>query len=354
MTGRKRYWLFQLLGWTAFLLMHLFFAWSFGKMTTWEEQKLVLSRVSGFVLIGVTVTHFMRFSIFKSNTFSKTISQQISILIIITFIGAIVSAFLEFYGYALLDLRFKSEITLANKSTILSLINNTIGWFTYLLLWSAIYFIYHFVAYEQKQKMDTLQLKSLVKDLELNTIKAHINPHFIFNALNGIRALVEENPSHAREAITQLSNILRSSITVHKKELVSLEDELSIVKDYLALEQMRFEDRLRVEYDISEASLDNKIPPMILQTLVENAIKHGIAHQIKGGLVKISSKIIQEKLELKIENTGQLEYPLNENGFGIESTNERISLMYGSEGSFELKDEAPNIVSAKIVIPSTI
>ena len=107
--------------------------------------------------------------------------------------------------------------------------------------------------------MDTLRLESLVKELELQTIKAHINPHFIFNSLNSIRALVDENPQRARKAVTELSNILRSSMQSEKMETVPLEKELYIVKDYLALENMRFEDRLRVEYEIDEDTLDIEI-----------------------------------------------------------------------------------------------
>ncbi|MCG7860112.1 histidine kinase, partial [Flavihumibacter sediminis] len=99
-----------------------------------------------------------------------------------------------------------------------------------------------------------------------------------------IRALIDENPSRARDAITELSNILRSSMQSEKSETVPLEKELNIVRDYLALEHIRFEDRLKVEYQIDEDTLDQPIPPMMLQTLVENAIKHGIGKQMKGGV----------------------------------------------------------------------
>ena len=146
--------------------------------------------------------------------------------------------------------------------------------------------MYHYVTKSRKQQLDTLRLESLVKELELQTIKAHINPHFIFNSLNSIRALVDENPQRARKAVTELSNILRSSMQSEKMETVPLEKELNIVKDYLALENMRFEDRLKIEYQIDEDTLDQPVPPMMLQTLVENAIKHGISKQINGGVVK--------------------------------------------------------------------
>ena len=147
-------------------------------------------------------------------------------------------------------------------------------------------------------------MESLVKELQLKTIKSHINPHFIFNALNSIRALVDENPERARTAITELSNILRSSMQAEKTETTTLEKELSIVKDYLELEQIRFEDRLKVEYDIDEDTLDQQVPPMMLQTLVENAIKHGISKQLNGGLIRVTSDFTDRHHELIVENTG--------------------------------------------------
>jgi two-component system LytT family sensor kinase len=186
-----------------------------------------------------------------------------------------------------------------------------------LFIWNSIYFMYHYMAKSRKQQLDTLQLESLVKSLELKTIKAHINPHFIFNALNSIRALIDENPARARRAITELSNILRSSLNAEKGETVSLGEELKIVKDYLALENMRFEDRLKVEYEIDEETLDQHVPPMMLQTLVENAIKHGISKQVKGGMVKIISDFRENYHELAVQNTGYLNGSSSTGGFGL-------------------------------------
>jgi sensor histidine kinase YesM len=201
------------------------------------------------------------------------------------------------------------------------------------------------------RKMDTLQLEALIKELELKTIKAHINPHFIFNSLNSIRALIDENPSRARTAITELSNILRSSMQVDKAETVSFEKELNIVKDYLALENMRFEDRLKVEYEIDEDTLDQQVPPMMLQTLVENAIKHGISKHIRGGTIKIISDFKNHYHELAVQNTGNLNGGLNAEGFGLSSTQNRLGLLYGDKASFEIKQVAPSIVEARVLIP---
>ena len=203
----------------------------------------------------------------------------------------------------------------------------------------------------RKQQMDTLQLEALVKELELKTIKAHINPHFIFNSLNSIRALIDENPQRARAAITELSNILRSSLSAEKGETVSFKEELKIVKDYLALENMRFEDRLQVEYFVEEETLSQQVPPMMLQTLVENAIKHGISKQIKGGMVKITSDIKGNYHELSVQNTGYLNGGTKKTGFGLSSTQDRLSLLYGNKAKFEIKQINPSLVEAKVLIP---
>ena len=115
-------------------------------------------------------------------------------------------------------------------------------------------------------------------------------------------------PDRARNAITELSNILRSSMQAEKLETVPFEKELNIVKDYLALEHIRFEDRLKIEYEIDEDTLDQPVPPMMLQTLVENAIKHGIGKQMRGGVVKMISDFKDNYHELIVQNTGTSEW----------------------------------------------
>ena len=222
-----------------------------------------------------------------------------------------------------------------------------------IFIWSSIYFLWHYVVLGRKTEIQKVKLETLVKELELKTIKSHINPHFIFNALNSIRALVDENPSRARTAITELSNILRSSMQAEKLELASLEKELSIVKDYLALEFIRFEDRLGIEYDINEDTLDQPIPPMMLQTLVENAIKHGISKHKKGGVVRIISDFRNHCHELIVQNTGQLDNDMLESsdGFGLDSTKNRLKLLYNGKASFRIHNIDGGMVEAIVSMP---
>jgi signal transduction histidine kinase len=220
-------------------------------------------------------------------------------------------------------------------------------------IWFLIYLFWHFFNKNRKDQLDKLKLESTVKELELKTIKSHINPHFIFNSLNSIRALVDENPERARKAITELSNILRSSMQAEKSETVTLEKELDIVKDYLALEQMRFEERLRIRFDIDEDTLGHPVPPMMLQTLVENAIKHGISKLVNGGEVVIKSDYVDDQLELLVQNTGQIPAVINGEGFGIKSTQDRLNLMYQGKASFEIRNLDNNRVESKISMPVT-
>jgi sensor histidine kinase YesM len=340
----SRYWGFQLAGWGLFAALNIFFAFLFNKYNSVLIERLVFD-----VEMGVLFTHIMREVIRRSELLLKNLQQQIIIFVILTLIfSLLIASVVSPYEYFC-----RLKITPAGESVSYKelLFTNLVSFFTLLLIWNFIYFVYHFIVKSRKQQLDTLQLEALVKSLELKTIKAHINPHFIFNALNGIRALIDENPARARRAITELSNILRSSLNAEKGETVSLEDELKIVKDYLALENMRFEDRLKIEYEIDDDTLDQQVPPMMLQTLVENAIKHGISKNVKGGLVRIISDYTGNFHELAVQNTGRLNGGLSHQGFGLSSTQDRLNLLYGEKAKFEIKQINSDLVEAKVLIP---
>ncbi|HEX2533890.1 MAG TPA: histidine kinase, partial [Chitinophagaceae bacterium] len=230
----SRYWAFQLGGWGLFALINTFWAITFNQFSP-----DVLKRLLFFVLIGIAFSHLMRTAIVYSNLLMKKQQEQIISFILFTFVFSFFIASIQTY--------FEITTQVARKAYFELFLNRFTMTFPLIFIWNCIYFIYHYVMKSRKQQMDTLQLEALVKELELKTIKAHINPHFIFNALNGIRALIDENPDRARTAVTELSNILRSSLSAEKSETVPLKDELRIVRDYLALENMRFEDRLKVE-----------------------------------------------------------------------------------------------------------
>ncbi|MGB3005408.1 MAG: histidine kinase [Chitinophagaceae bacterium] len=351
--GTSRYWLFQVTGWGVFTLISVFFAYSFDQLNTKEQVLDVLSRLGIFVGIGFVLTHLMRIVIINLNLLQKKLEKQVILFLLLTFIFSAIGAFL--YTELMIQnnlLNMRERKFLDNK--LLLIAGGIFNFFVYFFIWNLLYFIYHYISKSRKQQLDTLRLESMVKELELETIKAHINPHFIFNSLNSIRALVDENPQRARKAVTELSNILRSSMQSEKVETVPFEKELLIVKDYLALENMRFEDRLKIEYDIDEDTLDQPVPPMMLQTLVENAIKHGISKQVNGGVVKVISEFKGGFHELVVQNTGQINGVVYSEGFGLSSTTNRLTLLYGDKARFEIKQINGSLVEAKISLPVQI
>lgn len=173
----------------------------------------------------------------------------------------------------------------------------------------------------------------------------------MFNSMNSIRALVDEDPKKAKVAITQLSNILRNTLMMHKNKFITLEEELVLVKDYLELEHIRFEERLNYNFDIDPNTLTLNVPPMMVQTLVENGIKHGISKYPEGGSISIITLKNDNGLEIEIINTGQLNTSIkSDSGVGVENTTNRLELLFGKKASFSLKNLDDKNVISKIII----
>jgi signal transduction histidine kinase len=357
------FWICQIAGWLSYALTIVFFAYVLER----QPSDIFLKRIMMSVVLGILTTSILRFAIIQNNLRPPTPSSKwwrifllvLSFSVIYSFISASFIEILRLYEPRGAAKGIKNEFVLSISEIILKwnggrvakrflfgLIFDT----PIILVWISIYILWHYIEFTNAEAINKIKLESLIKELELKTIKSQINPHFIFNALNSIRALVDEDPKRARQAITELSNILRSSIQADKIEITSLEKELAIVKDYLALEFIRFADRLKIVYEIEPQSLQNQLPPMMLQTLVENAIKHGLSKQPGDCIIKIISKTENNKHVLKVVNTGILQLAEND-GFGLQSTKERLNILYGGEALFEIYQCETNQVTAKLIIP---
>jgi two-component system LytT family sensor kinase len=334
----------QLAGWGTNFAISVFYYLNL----SYRKIEYFFTLITISVVLGILFTHIMRMVIKEYRFLEKPIHKQVFYFIIVTIVFATVYACSDVALERTFDLRDKNA---PNLSVMNEITRNSISNFFLLFIWNLLYYTIHYVERTRRQEVNTLKLQSLVKELELKTIKSHINPHFIFNALNSIRALVDENPSRARTAITELSNILRSSMQTEKLETVPLERELNIVKDYLALEKMRFEERLNIEMDIDEDTLEQQVPPMMLQTLVENAIKHGISKKIDGGTIRVTSDFVHNHHELVVQNTGQLAVSKNETGFGVRSTQDRLNLLYQGKASFAIRNLDNEMVESRITMP---
>ena len=336
------YWICQIAGWFSYGLTILFFASILDK----ELNPIFYPRLAINLSIGILITHLLRETMHRFSLRPPMPSNQWWKLVLLLFVFSIINSFSTSYLADILKLYEPGRNIPLSRRFLFSIIFDT----PIFLVWMSVYVLWHYIEFTNTEEIKKVRLETMIKELELKTIKSQINPHFIFNALNSIRALVDEDPQRARQAITELSNILRSSIQVDKVEITSLEKELDIVKDYLALEYIRFADRLKVVYEIDSKTLSHQIPPMMLQTLVENAIKHGLSKQPGDCTIKIISNVENDKLVLIVQNTGLLQQA-EKDGFGLQSTRERLNILYRGQAIFEIYQCEPNEVTAKLVIP---
>jgi hypothetical protein len=229
---------------------------------------------------------------------------------------------------------------------------NILNWAVLFMIWLAIYFIAVTVRRHRSAELRQSELARALQLAELRLLKTQLNPHFLFNALNTVRSLIADDPSRAQGAVTRLANTLRYTLSSGQDELVTLSQELEIVADYLELESMRFEERLRVEYDVAPGAGVVYIPVMLLQTVVENAIKHGIAELPSGGVLRISAALRDDVLVLEVQNPRPpAATRAAHEGIGLRNADERLRLLFGTRASLDLDMSQPAIATARIRIP---
>ncbi|GAA0891994.1 histidine kinase [Fulvivirga kasyanovii] len=339
----KLYWIFQLFGWTLFFIIYSLMA---GYFTNFQWQ--VFAGYLNTVTVGFLLTHFYRMYIKKHEWVKLGIFKLAIRVLMASFFIAMI--------WALIILPINKTFFNVEKSEELT-------WFIVLVIvfnlsvmtlgWSLIYFLFQLFINFKKSEVEKWKLEAAVKDAELIALKSQVNPHFIFNSLNNIRSLVIENPEKARDMITHLSGLLRYSIQFNNMERVSLEHELEIVQNYLNLESIQLEDRLNYKLEIKPETLELKIPPMAVQLLVENAIKHGIANLPQGGIINIKSSLENDTLIVEVINSGQIRKCEDSTGIGLKNASDRLKLLFGKLSDLKIENLDSNFVSAKFKIPLT-
>lgn len=184
------------------------------------------------------------------------------------------------------------------------------------------------------------QSEVLAREAELKALKSQINPHFLFNSLNSISALTSLDPPKAREMCIRLSDFLRSSLRLGERTSVPFGEELALTNSYLDVEQVRFGQRLRVNLDFEVACSACEVPPLLLQPLVENAIKHGVASLAEGGEISMSARVSHEQLRFIVENPFDPDAPAQrKSGFGLANVRKRLQARYGGAASLDIQIE---------------
>lgn len=189
------------------------------------------------------------------------------------------------------------------------------------------------------------------RDAQLRALKAQINPHFLFNSLNSITALTTVDPARAREMCIRLSDFLRSTLGLGERESIPWREELALARTYLDVEQVRFGARLHVEMNVDEACADCMVPPLVLQPLIENAVKHGIATLVDGGTIKVDGKVKAGLLEISVENSFDPDSPApRRHGLGLRNVRSRLETRFGSEAHLSA-EASKNYFRAEMVVP---
>ncbi len=339
----RLYWILQLLGWASFAFVNVFFA-SLSEGIS-AKQTWAFIALAAYYLVS---THIFRLIVKGYDWFKLGIFR----LLVQTILVLLALAVSNILAQILINLLFGTLNPGQDFRSLVIVVNLFVS-FLYYSFWFLLYFLFHFL----DNYNNSLKYEAKINEIRLNHLKSQLNPHFIFNALNSVRALVDEDPTKAKTAITRISNMLRFSLMMDKKQVIDFADELDTVKDYLALESIRFEERLQIDYQIEEEAFTYKIPPMMLQTIVENAIKHGISNLVKGGVIEIKCREgLQEELYIQVKNSGYLNPNASKNrkeggGHGLENTKQRLSLLYGGRASFRIFNSGNEFVITEIKIP---
>lgn len=342
LTTRALYWGTQVASWSIFV--GLFILWNLLNGTLSTDGLLVMALVFA---TGIGASHLFRHFILRFHWLERDIGSVLPRLSL----GAVGLGLLAFLVEgAVHDLFFTGFAPLLQRHP-LELFGRILNWTVLLLIWSLAYYGYGLFVRSRREEIRNLRLETANRENQLGNLRAQMNPHFMFNALNSIRALIDDEPEQAKRAITQLSAILRNAMATVKRSVVPLGEELDMVKAYLALETMRFEERLRVRFEVKDGLERQPVPPMLLQTLVENAVRHGVARMPEGGEVLIGARIEGNTMILFVHNSGHFEPGRSSgNGIGLRNTRKRLQLIYGSQAHLDITNR-DGLVVTEVHVP---
>lgn len=347
----KLYWMLQAGGWAVYILINYLSLPLFKTDLPYSGTFMALS-----FFAGIGITHAYR------NYLQRQRWNEISIVKLVRnmFIGALVLTVVYFFVLVLLDLFIYLMNWLVSGSGVpqteawsddywaffyLSLINV----YAVFLIWSVLYYVFKYFENYREARYQQLEAQTKLKDAMLLNLRNQLNPHFLFNALNSIRSLTISDATKARTAVTLLSDLLRYSLNSEHKNFVTLKEELDVVRDYLELEKIRYEERLSFTVIAEEETLQALVPPLAVMTLVENSIKHGIGKLKQGGLVEVKATVQNGNALVEVNNSGAFS-PNGHGGIGLANTRQRLNILYNQKASFDIFQNN-ELVSARLQIP---
>jgi sensor histidine kinase YesM len=345
------YWALQLTGWGFY-----FWGQASGEVifasVPWHKSATLWG---GICLAGITLTHTVRWVSKRQAWLAlpprALLVRVVASVLVLTFLtyAVTVTLSLAVYGSPVAPMlqAFYLKLTLGAQ-----LLNQFIGILIVFLTWIAVYFGFAMQRHRYHAELRQSQLSEALQAAELRLLKSQLNPHFLFNALNGVRALIADDAARAQEAVTQLARTLRYTLASGNEELVTIARELEMVDDYLALESLRLAERLHVVRDIEPEAAAMRIPVMLLQTLVENAIKHGIAPLRQGGALRVTARVSNRELVVEVTNPRPAGVATSApEGIGLKNAAERLRLLFGPAASLAVDLADAHQVTATVRLP---
>ena len=340
MKTRKTYWTCQIVGWGAYTAIGIA-----GAVQQAGTDAGVIAGYVLFFLYSIALTDLFRREMRRRQWLNANAGRMLATLAL----GALVVGAIQSFLVFAVDLAFHgaSNYFVQHPKNALWLWVGVTG---VTFAWTILYVG---LTAQRRSREREVHLQLAVREAELRALEAQINPHFLFNCLNSIRGLILEDPALAQDMVTRLSNILRYNLHRDPNHTVPLASEVDVVSDYLALESVRLEERLRVRMAIDPAAAQVPIPAMLLQGLVENAVKHGIAPLAAGGELLVSARLDGPALVLRVDNPGRLADPNpGAAGIGLANARERLRILYGSRASLALENHDGR-VAATVLVPRT-
>ena len=351
--SKHLYWILQVAGWGFYTLLKDIGA---AVVLGLPRLKVTLELVA-FSAVGLGLSHWLRDFVRRHKWTALSIPKLATRIVVAGFIVGIPLGIvtqisdLSPLQDPTLELQEYAPVSAGMTLTVQTALQ-IVNWAVLYMIWLTIYFAAVGLREYRTGRLKQSELVRALQLAELRLLKSQLNPHFLFNALNTVRSLISDNPPRAQSAVTRLANTLRYTLSSRHDELVTLAQELDIVTDYLELESMRFEDRLRIETDVPANAASVYIPVMLLQTLVENAIKHGIAELPAGGLLRISAVLENKMLNVEIENPRPpAPIPAAGEGVGLSNARDRLRLLFGTRATLDLDLSKPTLATARLRVP---
>ncbi|HLP02848.1 MAG TPA: histidine kinase [Opitutaceae bacterium] len=347
--GTARYWRFQLAGWSVYLACQASAVLLLAKADPpWIELLMMVTVAAA----GLLHSHLLRVVLLRLRRNPRRVWAIAAWLLPWCLAQALAMA-ASIFGVVILFVPGSIERSdLGGSSGFAECIAVGVLCVPLLVCWCGLYFGCLAYRHYQLVRIERLTLDAAVKEAELRALKSQVNPHFLFNSLNSLRALIPEEIEAPRAAVTRLADFLRETLILGQRELVPLARELALVDGYLALEQLRHEERLRVVRDIDPEAGRFLVPPFVLQTLVENAVKYGIGPREDGGTISIEILADGCGVLFRIKNPGTLDRHKGSAGVGLKNARARLQLLFGTQARLSLFQAGPDTVAAEVAIPS--